>query len=373
MRGLMIGMLGLVALLLVLVFGSGTWAAPGDLIGAIPCPVGEPSDGFGLSVGAYDNRIIVGAPNYTANPPHDGAAYVYDRSNLQTPLYNLPHVSVPTFGTSVAAVGNNILVGATSSYTNLYSGSGSLLQTFPSPNPSDDFGWSVAGVGNDILIAAPSTTWGGYSHAGLVYLYDGATPYPLKTTFQSPTPSSNKDFGRFVTAVGNNVLIGSQLEQAAYLFDTNGNLLHKFTEAVSYFGRSGAARGNDILVSAFSRTYLYDGNTYALKNVFPVGGVAATVGNDILIRDPGGSNTHLYDGTNYQEIILPAMPMPGYNWSYVRDLAASGNDIVIGSATDGKVYLHQGVVPEPSTFVLLGVAAMSLLATGAWRRRKRAG
>ena len=118
------------------------------------------------------------------------------------------------FGYSVAAVGNNVLIGAYNSNNSrgaayLFDQSGSLLTTFTDPGgvQQDRFGYSVAAIGNNVLIGAR-----GSNYCGAVYLYDQSGS--LLRTFTDPRVAGTNEFGCCVAAVGNNVLIGAYGENS---------------------------------------------------------------------------------------------------------------------------------------------------------------
>ena len=103
---------------------------------------------------------------------------------------------------------------------------GAPLQTYLNPTPAagDNFGCSVAAVGNNALIGARYDDTGA-TDSGAAYLFDGSTGVRLRT-FLNPTPAASDYFGSSVAAVGNNVLIGAYGDDtgasnagAAYLFD----------------------------------------------------------------------------------------------------------------------------------------------------------
>src|SRR5262245_26436838 len=63
----------------------------------------------------------------------------------------------------------------------------------PSPNPGDLFGWSIAARGNDIIVGAYFDD-ADAEDCGIVYLFDGATGALLQT-FHHPVPSAGAWFG----------------------------------------------------------------------------------------------------------------------------------------------------------------------------------
>ena len=80
-----------------------------------------------------------------------------------------------------------------------------LLRTFQKPTPvaNDNFGYSVAAVGSNVLVGASRDDTGA-SNAGAAYLFDSSTGALLRT-FLNPTPAASDYFGCSVAAVGSNV------------------------------------------------------------------------------------------------------------------------------------------------------------------------
>ncbi|MCL1465890.1 Calx-beta domain-containing protein [Argonema galeatum] len=299
-----------------------------------PTPNNE--DLFGSSVAAVGNNVLIGAPGDDTGARDAGAAYLFDGTTgalLQTLTPNYSN----NFGNSVAAVGNNVLIGA-SGAAYLFDGTtGALLQTFLNPTPDfyDYFGNSVAAVGNNVLIGAPGEDTGAPS-AGAAYLFDGTTGALLQT-FLNPTPKSFDYFGNSVAAVGNNVLIGARFDDssitpyaagAAYLFDgTTGALLRTFLrptpQTFASFGYSVAAVGNNILIGA-------------------------SEDNMATIIDAGAA--YLFDGATgaLLQTFLNPTPSNGDNFGY--SVAAGGNNVLIGASGDdtgalidaGAAYLFDG-------------------------------
>jgi len=314
------------------------------------------------------------------------------------------------FGRAVAAVGDNVLVG--SHYDDLaaieggaaylFDGeTGQLLNTFvsPEPNMGDKFGRAVAGVGGNVLIAAPLDT--ASLGSGAVYLFDGET-YELLHTFVSPTPGQNDQFGRAVTVVGDDILIGARradvalgdmvVEDAGAVFLFDGEtfeLLQTFVSPYAstdgQFGYCVAGMGENVLVgSRFDdagsngpgAVYLFDGNSGNLLQAFPNPVISATgeasdfgrsvaaVGDNVLVAaryddsgaDRGGS-AFLFDaasGTLLQTLTSPT-PAPGEQFGYC--VAALGNDALVGARWDfrwdglgdgngGAAYLFDGATGE---------------------------
>lgn len=105
----------------------------------------------------------------------------------------------------------------------------------PTPDEWSQFGRFVSGVGDNILVSSHHDEVAGPADSGAAYLYDGQTG-ELLHTFLSPTPAAGNSFARSVAGIGNNVLIGAHFKDttapdtgAAYLFDgSSGELLKTF-------------------------------------------------------------------------------------------------------------------------------------------------
>ncbi|TMA65751.1 MAG: hypothetical protein E6J69_12170 [Deltaproteobacteria bacterium] len=90
------------------------------------------------------------------------------------------------------------------------------------PTAQPAFGTSVAALGSNVLISAPSATI--HRETGAVYLLDGTTG-GLLHTFSNPTPWVGDPMGASVTTVGGNVVVGAPFDDqaavnagAAYVF-----------------------------------------------------------------------------------------------------------------------------------------------------------
>src|SRR5262249_56954882 len=110
----------------------------------------------------------------------------------------------------------------------------SLLHELQKPTPlmGDHFGSSVAALGMRVLVGAPEALAGGVD-AGAAYLFDARTG-SLLLTFQKPAPTGGEQFGLTVAAAGDNVLIAAPSDAKGghvYLFDgTTGALIRTFSD-----------------------------------------------------------------------------------------------------------------------------------------------
>ncbi len=120
---------------------------------------------------------------------------------------------------------------------------------------------------------------------------------------------------------------------------------------------SGAAQSAiDLNPAGCSQSY-----AYGISGTYEVGGGVFTGGNEHAL---------LWDGTAQSVVDLQQFLPAGFTSSVAQAIDAQGD--IVGYAYGGSGYanavLWQPVVPEPSTFALLGIGAISLLGYG-WRRR----
>jgi hypothetical protein len=369
-------------------------------------PTPAVSDQFGNSVAISGNNVLVGAIWDDTGATNAGAAYLFDGTTgslLRTFLNPTPSQS-DWFGNSVAISGNNVLVGAFMDHTGginpgaayLFDGTtGSLLRTFLNPTPAigDYFGNSVAISGNNVLVGAPNDDTGA-TNTGAAYLLNGTTGSLLRT-FLNPTPAPGDQFGSSVAISGNNVLVGTPLDDtgatdagAAYLFDgTTGSLLRTFLNPTPAGGDafgSVAISGNNVLVGApnddtgatdAGAAYLFDGTTGSLlqtflnptpANVDQFGSSVAISGNNVLVGAPkddtGAADAgaaYLFDGTTgslLQTFLNPTPANAQLNGDqFGQSVAISGDNVLVGALHDdtgvfdaGAAYLFQ-LVETPAT------------------------
>jgi len=282
----------------------------GQLLQTFLNPTPAQNDQFGRSVAVAGDNVLIGARFDDAGARDAGAAYLFDAAGgeLRHTLLNPTPAENDQFGYCVAAVGDNVLVGARYDDTGdvdagavyLFDGStGELLRTFlnPTPDNGDAFGRSVAAVAGDVLVGARYDDTGTVN-SGTAYLFDGSTG-ELRQTFLSPAPTFGGEFGYCVAAAGDNVLVGARADDrdapgagAAYLFDAvTGNLLQSFQKPLAavddHFGVSVAAVGNGVLVAA-------DGDDTGAENAGSVYLFQGVAGPETTVTDSEG-NFHFND------------------------------------------------------------------------------
>src|SRR5205814_618189 len=129
----------------------------------------------------------------------------------------------------------------------------------PHPAANDQFGIWVVAMGNTLIIGAPGDSTA-KSNAGAVYLFDATTYDPLPISpLRNPTPVEGELFGSSLAVAGTNVLVGapggSDQPGAAYLFDgATGKLLQPFQSptpaAGDMFGFAMDAATDRLLIAA---------------------------------------------------------------------------------------------------------------------------
>ena len=224
-------------------------AAPLDLTRTFNDPTITVPDNFGYSVSISGDNVLIGAPLDKTNGASVGQAHLFSASTgTQLQTFNDPTISTgDQFGYSVSISGNNVLIGAPFDDTNgvnvgqahLFSAStGALLKTFndPAVTNSDYFGFSVAVSGDNVLIGSPLDNTNG-AEAGQAHLFSASTGALLQT-FNAPAVTSSDLFGYSVSISGDNVLIGAPYNDTsganvgqAHLFSAStGALLQTFSD-----------------------------------------------------------------------------------------------------------------------------------------------
>ena len=245
----------------------------GTLLATFTNPIPASYDGFGTSVAAVGGgQVLVGAIDFGVT--FSGTAYLFSTNGTLLMTFPDPDpAGADQFASTVAAFGNDrVLIGELADNGNsgkayLFITNGALLQTFSNPTPAafDRFGFSLAAAGNDQVLISAAGQNAGVTQAGVAYLFN--TNGALLKTFPNPSPTAYDSFGWSVAAVGNNrVIIGAFGDSAgansagtAYLFSTNGALLTTITNPAPVssgnFGLPVAMAGSDrVLIGAYENS-----------------------------------------------------------------------------------------------------------------------
>ena len=357
---------------------------------------------------------------------------------------------------SLAGFEGNLLVGHSGEkdYVSLYNiGSGERIRTYRKPDDGTGywFGSSIAVVGNKVVVGCGDLSGSPSSVLGYVFDgYNGQYLYSLRSPYSA---AQHGGYGRRVAAAGSNILVGSQTEiidgsqrGAAFVFDgANGQLLRTFLSPSAVGGdRVGCAvapLGVDVLVGADNdgtlesecgAAYLFDGQTGAVRQAFrnpkPVyqGGFGTSLADfhgSPLISAPGSHGPEENSGSVYlldpdtalvtRRFLNPLpvtngffgrvlIPLEDYFVAYVaayptrhaaliidaetgevvhafvdpesgenhyaESIAIVGNHLAIAarwSQPGGAVYIYESI-PEPATLSLLAIGGLALI-----RRRRR--
>ncbi len=242
-------------------------------------PDAQADDKFGYSVALDGDYAIVGALDEDAGGTDAGAAYVFQRTGINswdggTKLTSPDAQADDKFGLSVAISGDYALVGvynynedllgmwAGAAYvfqrTGINSWDGGAKLTAPDAQAGDQFGKSVALSGDYAIIGAVYEDAGGNA-AGAAYVFQrtGINSWDGGTKLTAPDAQAADVFGRSVALDGDYALVGAS--EAAYVFQRTGinswdggtKLTAPDAQAYDYFGYSVALDGDYALVGAY--------------------------------------------------------------------------------------------------------------------------
>ena len=212
-------------------------ATSGALLQTIQKPNPTAGDSFGVAIASVGNNFAVGAAFDQTAATNGGAVYLFDgNGNLVTTIVSPRPVEFGRFGVALAAFGDDLLVSEENGLTgdvragvvHLFDGAtGAFIRSYfnPTPKAAEVFGNSVAASGNNVLIGALRNEKGQTS--GAAYLFDGTTGN-LIATLINPERGVRDSFAQSVAAIGNSLLVGSPFqsgdpnnplqEGVAYLF-----------------------------------------------------------------------------------------------------------------------------------------------------------
>ena len=265
--------------------------------------------GLVSSVAVSGNTVVVGMPEAGYLPEGMAIAFdattgnvlnVWDGGIVDVHWHGNPD-ALWVFGTSVAASGDGVAIGAPVNdfvldefpWARSYVG-GTLRANDPSGNPHSGFGSSVALAEGTLAVGAPGIA--------TVYVFGpGGT-----RTLNDPTPGEG-GFGGTVAVFGSTVLAGAG--GSAYLFDaTTGNVLRTLANPApsSGFGSPVAASGTKAVVgapgpNASGAVYVFDADTAGyptdiglFRSAIPENEPAGTVVGTFSSSDPESGDTFTY-------------------------------------------------------------------------------
>lgn len=374
------------------------------------------ADEFGTSVAWVDSKALIGAPGYDPGGlPAMGAAYVYSDLLITStaPLLltqSNPITEAERFGSSVAALGSQALIGAPGVMSGTIRAGGAfafdattgqqvLTMTNPSPDPDpfvqERFGAAVAEVNGQVVVGAPGVKVV-FNSVGEAYRMDGSSGIH-SGTWSNPGPVGFESFGEAVAGYGAFPLIGSPREFTGG-FNTDYGMVYKFDPitstvvltftnptpvALDEFGASIAVFGNQVLIGApgddsagasdAGAAYLFDGDTGELLYTFSLtrttqspastdhfGAAVSLNGEHILIGAPdrdvtGAANTgaaYLFDAVTFSFIQVLSNPSPEVDDGFGTSVAVNTDLFLVGApkvgADVGEAYLFSFAPPTPT-------------------------
>ncbi|MEL7171835.1 MAG: PQQ-binding-like beta-propeller repeat protein [Pseudomonadota bacterium] len=231
----------------------------------------------------------------------------------------------------------------------------------PAFSADDRFGSTVAASGDLIAVGAPNDATNGVA-AGQAFVYDANTG-DLVTVLEDPNASAANSFGRSVAIDGNRVLVGAAgslategtLNGRAYLYDsTTGALLRTFVRPATDTGRSFgevlAIDGDVVLISdGQQEVFLFNAATGALEQRFrnpDQGRRGLSFGNDVAVDgdlvligaagdSSGGNNAgqaFLYSASTGELLRTLDDPTPADFDQFGIAVDLSGDNVLIGAA-----------------------------------------
>jgi len=202
----------------------------GQLVLPLRNPDPDTVRSFGFSIATFNGKLLVGTPRAENETGRNvGRVYVFNAATSQQ-LFTLENPVPQTgagqndFGDSLATLGNRVIVGAPDfplaglpigGAAYVFDGAtGDYVMALANPDPQlgDDFGHAVAAVENNILVGAPFNDVDGVRNAGSVYLFDGQAG-ELLLTIDNPD-RRNAGFGMRLTALGNKIVVGAPFDAA---------------------------------------------------------------------------------------------------------------------------------------------------------------
>jgi hypothetical protein len=196
----------------------------GQLLHTFLSPTPDVGDVFGSAITSVGNNVAIAAAFDATAAVNGGAVYLFDSNgNLITTITSPNPVEFSQFGGALAAFGDDLLVAEQRGFTSnvragavhLFDGAtGAFIRSYfnPTPESFELFGNSLAASGNNILVGALRNNKGN-SRVSAAYLIDGTTG-ALIETFLNPEPSVQDSFAHDVAMIGNSVWITSPFQSS---------------------------------------------------------------------------------------------------------------------------------------------------------------
>ena len=291
-----------VAALAVLVAAATLSTAPAGaatLLATFENPTPVAGDRFGSSVAGAAELAAIGDPADDTMGTDAGAVYLFDP--VTTELVRTLHDPAPQAGAQFAAclasLNDDLVVAAPYADESSATDSGRVLVFAPGettprlviPNPSpgagDSFGYAIAAVGNDVLVGAPGKT----AETGAAYLFDGATGALIRT-YAPPQPQAGAKFGYALTGIaGGRIAVVAPTGQAVFVLDAaTGTLAYQHGLGGHNFrnGHSAIAAAGDF----FAYGNIYGGPAPPNPFQFYVVTRICRASDGVVLRDNAATN-----------------------------------------------------------------------------------
>ncbi len=340
-------------------------------------------DGFGFSVSAERDHVLVGAPHATGARGQTGKVFLFERESGRllrefAPLSPMGH---DLFGLSVSLTADYVIVGAPRGKGTLRRSVGSVSvfdrntgesrQVIVSPNQSAAaFGHAVAAQDRLVAVGDPGASIATEFEVGEVYLLD-ATSGAVRSTFVSPyAENRNSDgFGHAVTFLGSTLAVSAPLggtdpvdHGQVFLFNVESGELQRLLvspdpQTNEYFGWALAGDAELLVVGALGRgntqpgagaVYLYTKTGEFLRTLEApepakddhFGEAVALLPEYVIVGAPGQDSAgtdagaiFIFDrktGTLHTVIANPSAAT-GVADLFGLSLGGAGNDLAVGS------------------------------------------
>lgn len=366
----------------------GGWSGILSVSAKLKANDGSAYNHFGTAVTMNGNTIVVGAGGADSNR---GAAYVFVKPALGWVSTSIPDAKLTAstralgeqFGSSVAASGNIVVIGAFRTNVGINAQQG-MAYVFVKPSDgwagilnenaklraskgkaNDHFGFSVAASADTVVVGASDADLGSRIAIGAAYVFvkpklgwKGVVNEGARLSLANEMSRSN--FGNSVAVNGNTVIVGALyavhwfnggFQGAGYVFTkpTSGwantsafvaELIASDTAVrVDRSVQSVAVSGNTVVIGEAwgDLSTNSTGAAYVFENLFSCKGVKATIvgtaGADVLTGTAGrdvivglGGNDKIYGGGGNDLIC-----------------AGAGNDIVSGGSGNDLIYGEDGL------------------------------
>ncbi|MFO0966754.1 MAG: LamG-like jellyroll fold domain-containing protein [Gemmataceae bacterium] len=216
------------------------------------------NDQLGSALAVIGNVLYVGAPLDDSGAADAGAVYAYDATTgaFLSRIQKATPVNGDQFGKALAVVGAKLLIGAPFDDTGasnagavyVYDPANSALTLVrnPFPGPSDQFGTSVAAVGNNFVVGAPFADTGVVTDAGAAYLFDGSSLALLQSLRKPKFSLANAATGQNDGALSGAVNLGSFVSAVTI---TNGGSGYTSVPGVIFTAPNGSGATATAIVS----------------------------------------------------------------------------------------------------------------------------